>query len=370
MVKVRGSKDGKIINSRFIGQSKSLFPNLKDTKILILLSVIGNEFCTGDYLKSIIKTAISTHQFATFLIADKVYWHNLRRDFSQEEEVAFKRKAVELGADYFERNIEAFLSPLNIVKDKFTEQHHNKTSQQKVKTINELAKIHSNFEIMFWEDWLNKNPSYQEFQFTIMSLFDTEKTLKNSVEEMASNFAKRHETEVKSYELLLKRSQGYLIEESPGVIWVAASLNYHFIAYPGEMIKPFKAAKEFFIKKKSNIYSNKFIILSENPERLINWLEVTFQRSHEDTLLEFKSEATRVNPTVNNLASLQTSLSEIIKGITEGLFALEIEKQEKIKILVDIIEEYQTRNKFSFSTSQEKLLDKDIFNYLIKDYQD
>ncbi|AHE67855.1 hypothetical protein [Legionella oakridgensis] len=332
MAKVRGSKDGKIIKASFKGQAKSLFPTLKQTKLLVLLSIIGNEFCSGNYLRSIIQTATFTHEFTTFLIADEVYWHNLRRDFSKEEELALKRKAIEMGADYFERNLEHFLFPLGITKEAFNEQHADKSIHKKLSILNDLAMKHSNYEVILWNDWLNKNHEFQSIKKPLIDLFEKEKSLKKSIEQMASNFASRHQTDDKPYDLLMKRSCSYLVEETPGVIWIAASLGYHFIGYPGEMIKPFKAAKEYFIRETDDLAVNEFGIYVDEPKLLVNWLEITFQRCRE------KQEKSSIAE--DHAYSIT---SEILKGVTQGIFSLEIDSVSKVKMLVDVIEEYQSR---------------------------
>lgn len=280
MAKVKGSKTGKMINAKFQGCSKSLFPTLKKTKTVILLSIIGNEFCTGEYLKAIINTAMSSFGFTTFLIADEVYWSNLCKNFSCEEETSFRNKSHQLGIDFFKQNLETFLSQLKIDK-KLANEINNLEIKEKIVAINKIAKSQANFEIVFWRDWLNKCPEYNNKYEKISSCFSTDTLLSKSVEKTANNFANRHQNEIDSFELLLKRSSRYLIEESAGVIWVAASLGYNFVAYPGEMIKPFKTAKEFFIKDVEQNNVNSLYVNSEDPNLLANWLEITFHRCHE-----------------------------------------------------------------------------------------
>ena len=372
MAKVRGSKNGNIISSRFKGEAKSLFPTLKQTKALVLLSVIGNEFCAGEYLQSMIETATSSHEFTTFLIADEVYWHNLRRDFSKEEELVLKRKAIELGEEYFERNLEQFLLPLCITKEEFNAQHEDKPTNKRVAILNGMANKKSNFEILFWKDWLNKNPNYQNLKKSITAQFDIVPSLVKSVEQMANNFAKRHHTNDKPYDLIIKRSHGYLIEESSAVVWIAASLGYNFIAYPGEMIKPFKAAKEFFIKEK-NESSNKndsseigFFIQADEPRLLVNWLEVTFQRTHEKQSTDSSTYTiAQLNQTKSELEKNKSTTSEMLKGITEGIFSLEIDTESKIKLLVDIMEEYKARDTVSCCEFKNEHHSEELFDFSI-----
>lgn len=351
MARVSGSKNGKIIRASFKGQGKSFFPTLKQTKVLVLLSVIGNEFCTGEYLKSIIQSATHSHEFTTFLIADEVYWHNLRRDFSQEEELVLKRKALELGCCYLEKNLDYFLLPLEVSRDDFDREHGNQSIEKKISILNGMAREKSNFEVLFWKDWLSKYEGYHEVEKPLKDLFVTEKNLKKSVDQMADNFARRHKCDEKPYDILVKRSCEYLIEETPAVVWAGAKLGYNFIAYPGEMIKPFRAAKEFFIKEEESPAASEYDIFVEDPKKLVNWLEITFQRSHEK---KSTSKALSVNQQSYPERERRESYlltSDMLKGITQGIFGLELIPEEKVKYLVDVIEEFQSRNKGKLSCS-------------------
>ncbi|WP_133129792.1 hypothetical protein [Legionella yabuuchiae] len=337
MVKIKGSKNGGIVTAHFDGKSKSLYPSLKNTKALVLLSITGNEFCAGEYLKAIVEKACLTHEFTTFLIADEVFWHNLRVDFSSREEEELRKQASELGQAYFEENLSSFLSPLGISPAQFDEQELKQFPLDKMICLNKLAKEKSNFEVVNWSSWLNKSKKFLLKQDEIQSFFFTEDTLMDSVEDTASNFARRHATETSTKDLLLKRSKGYLIEETPGVIWVAASLGYNFIIYPGEMIKPFKKAKDFFVKSQSKQNEIESLsIHSKKPELLVNWLEVSFKRTHNTS-----SKNNNINHLNNNINKptnqIDGDLLAIMKGVTEGIFSQSMGNDEKIECLSKII---------------------------------
>lgn len=354
MVKIKGSKTGDIINAKFQGQAKSFFPSLKQTKIVVLLSIIGNEFCSKKYLESIIKTSTSNFGFTTFLIADEVYWNNLCNNFSKEEEIQTKKIARNLGIDYFNKNLEAFISQL-----KLEDNIYNKLStleiDEKLNIINDAAKQQANFEIVFWSDWLKKCPEYEYKHKIISSCFNSDASLKKSIEKTALNFANRHQDENNSKDLLFQRSSAYLIEESPAVIWIAASLGYNFIAYPGEIIKPFKTAQDFFIKDSEQIDRNDYCIYTEEPKLLANWLEITFHRSHNKKL----SLSNKLHEN-NELMSSNHIISELMNGITKGIFSLEIDNKTKTKLLVDIIFEYQNRH---------ENVEHNLFNNLLEKLQ-
>lgn len=153
MPKVRGPKDGNIVTASFDSidkknNSKSFFPTLKTTKNLVLLSIRGNEFCTGEYLAAIVNEAVAMHHTphnqsgtqgkTTFLIADEIYWHNLKNTADDERD-ELKMQARVLGESYFEANLGAFLAPLNITPEDFKREYSNKSVDEQIKIINEIA---------------------------------------------------------------------------------------------------------------------------------------------------------------------------------------------------------------------------------------
>lgn len=336
MARIKGSKDGKVITARFNGQSKSLFPSLKQTHLVVLLSISDNKFCSGEYLTAIIKSAIFNFEFTTFLVADEVYWNNLRSTFMPDEELSLKEEAIKLGLDYFESNLDIFLSPLNINKSDFLLHHEDKSLGEKVKILNEAARGNANFEVVFWNDWISKSKPFQMIKKDMMSMYDHVPVLKKSIDQAASNFANRHNNDGTSFELVHKRSRAYLIEESAAVIWIAAVLGYNFIAYPGEMIKPFKVTKEYFIKEDVVNKVEGAFIYSEAPTLLVNWLEISFQRQH-----GANEHQVDILPS-EKIDNLRTHM-EIIKGLTAGVLSLDLDEKLKTKLLVDVLIEYQSR---------------------------
>lgn len=318
MPKVRGPKDGKIVTASFDSidkknNCKSFFPTLKTTKNLVLLSIKGNEFCTGEYLAAIVNESVAMHQTpnghsgtkgkTTFLIADEIYWHNLKKASDDGWDV-LKLQARELGESYFERNLGAFLAPLNITPEDFKREYSSKSTDEQIAIINDLAlKQGKNFEIMRWHTWESQN-DFKKSLTEILPLYSSIDGLKLPIEQAASDFAKRHLEEGESDELELwrARSRSYLTEESPSIMLLAASLGYNFITYPGNILPPFKATKEFFvvenhvphIEKGRNIqeecFHDKHSIHVAKPSLLVNWLEVNFKRSHDLTVTSAKGE--------------------------------------------------------------------------------
>jgi hypothetical protein len=316
MPKINGPRDGDIITAVFNGKTngrlKSRFPSLLTTKDLVLLSIHGNEYCTGDYLEALVQYAVTTHSRqaddsktdgkTTFLIADEIYWHNLKQlppHHNIEEEL--KAQALTLGDKFFYDNLKHFLKPLAISMEIFNDAHGKKTIDQQIEMINMLAHSQGkNFEIMRWRTWVNQEGAAEQIT-QMLPLYESEPGLKASIEKDVDSFISRHAQDEVSSELLKYRSRAYLKEESPSIMWLAAYLGYNFIIYPGKILASFAATKEFFIVKNHEvtIFDGKSIdddcahnplsLHVSSPDRLANWLEPSFIRSYSTT--EKKIEA-------------------------------------------------------------------------------
>lgn len=349
MTKVKGSKDGKIITASFDGSAKQYFPALNNTKALVLLSIKGNEFCAGNYLGAIIQRAIATHAFTTFLIADEIFWHNLKQnDFTPNQEPTLRQTAIELGAEYFERNLPYFLEPLAIDIVNFNETHKNKNSFEKIKILNQLAIKSSNFEVLNWQGWVN-DEEYQAIKKTITELYDSVDSLKQSIEHTAKNYMNRRKNNSLE-EFDLQKSKGYLIEECPAIIWLGAQRNYNFIVYPGEIVEALETSKDFFIVDKSSSPSHPCCFQVEKPQKLLNWLVVNFKRRHAEN-----------SPSILAHDSKTSSLiSEITKGITLAIFALPYDESTKINLLAKFSTEYLKR------LESKKIEPNDVIDDILK----
>lgn len=308
MPKVTGPKNGKYVTASFDSKdkkdnSKSRFPSLKTTKDLVLLSIKGNEYCAGEYLEAIVQQAVATHQTTsdspdvkgktTFLIADEIYWHNLKKT-PEDAEAVLKQQALDLGESYFEKNLSAFLAPLGLTPEVFNGTCHNKSMDEKIAIINQLAVDKGkNFEIVRWHTWVSQN-GFEKTSSEIMPLYTSVEGLKLSIDKSVDEFARRHAQEEGGINLWRDRSRNYLTQESPSIMLLAASLGYNFIIYPGSILPPFVATKEYFvvekhvphIEKGRNIvepcHHDKHSIHVDKPSLLVNWLEVNFKRSHEN----------------------------------------------------------------------------------------
>lgn len=401
--RVKGPVTGEILYAQFNGPEAKNLINKIGIKSLVLLSIKGNEYCDGDYLgatvlaatrntakeptkdSAIAATASSDvegsaepagENFTTFLVADEVYWHNLKtidvnkeearlREFYESEEkeketessstsysefdalasearalfpdsnlsiytkmalaaklaeqAKLKEEALSLGEAYLEKNLDQFLRPfglnvpefdliykyllnninklnelmesLNLSHEQISKlqsavQQAETTIDKKIALINQLAiEKQKNFEIIRWKDWVNSDPFFKENQQQIMECYSKEPSLRDSIAKTAKEFAGRHSEEGGSYEEWYFRSQGYLTEESPAVMWLGAKRNINRIIYPGEMIPCFKATRELFIVDATNPGKHPpgklpFELHVEEPKWLVNWIPARFRREY------------------------------------------------------------------------------------------
>lgn len=281
MKRVKGPKEGTIVEASFDGKSKQEFPHLRTTKDLVLLSIAGNEFCSGVYLSAIIKRSLTDHSFTTFLVADKLYWHNLRSlDDSVQSKPQLVQQALEYGNSYIADNLPVFLGVLGLSVEQFNNQYQYNDMREAIGIINKLAlEKNLHFEVLTWDTWLQKGGYDENTQNRLEAFYESNETLKKSIEEEAASYFKRQSNE-SNKELTLFRSKAYLKEESPAIVWVAAKLGYNFIVYPGEMPKPFESSRQFFVTDRSNTEAGDWLVVHENPKQLANWLEICFTRSY------------------------------------------------------------------------------------------
>ncbi|KTD74115.1 hypothetical protein [Legionella tucsonensis] len=440
--KVKGPKDGKIVTASFDpankkDNSKSRFPSLKTTKDLVLLSIKGNEFCAGDYLGAIVQQAVATHQTpidysgpkgkTTFLIADEIYWHNLRdKTFSPGEEATLNKLALEEGESYFENNLAAFLVPLGTTVSEFHELYPGVSMDKKISIINQLAlQQGKNFEIVRWHTWITQR-DFDKTLKDILPHYDNVEGLSVAVDASADDYVKRHCKEEGDRGVWAERSRSYIKEESPSIMLLAAQLGYNFIIYPGAILPSFTATREYFIVNnhvariekghsiKDECTHSKFCFHTENPSRLVNWLEVNFTRSHEAAKIQeatkpqkvTKSNEVTKSKAINffqqnrsNLACLrrqtaevvdedgevlqlvpaivypiirgmshalesqfstqkdksekriQTPLTQVFEGITRGVLSADLSMSDKIGFLTGLVNAYVDRSEPKYDVS-------------------
>jgi len=352
MSRVKGPKDGKKLKALFNSREKILFPDLKQTNVLILISINGNEYCSDEYLNAIIEEACSSHQKVTLLIADEVYWNNLKdMDLISHQDVGLlKARAIELGDEFITRNIGCFLAPLQINPSSFQSQYSELSINEQISVINTISTEKGlNCNVIRWNDWINDpQHGFLNVKEDIQRYYESDPQLISSIEETATDFADRHKHEG-SRELWLMRSKSYLKDESPAVIWIAAKLNYQFIAYPGEMISAFKATKNFFIHEKpSGILPNTVEIISSNSH--VNWLDIYFKRS--SFINQLSHVATMQDLAISRLSFFPNAppsqkyevekTGEFVVELTHTVFSNpELNVSAKINILISLLHQLE-----------------------------
>ena len=279
MCKVKGPKQGEVLIASFDGKSKSSFSSLKNTNALFLLSIKNNVYCQGEFLGSIVQRSVEMGFDSTFLIADEIYWHNLKSINNLQPEHLLRQKARELGDEFFLNNLKYFLSILKITEEEFKAQYGHESVSKQICFINKRAKaLKLNFKIVRWNDWVNSSEhDFNLCKDKIYKIYETEQALSKSIELSAKHYVQRHTTDEED---VFARSKDYIKEESPAVIWVAAKLHYNFIVYPGDELNSFQTTKKFFIVSNSdNAIYDSTKIRSHTPELLVNWLHVNFKRA-------------------------------------------------------------------------------------------
>lgn len=363
MTKVKVKGTGPIVGAKFIGRAKQIFSDLNKTKNLVLLSIAGNEFCHAPYLEAMTKESINTYGETTFLIADEIYWHNLKTLNTTEMDIPIlKEQALRLGDDYIEKNLAAFLAPLEMTINDFEALYPNLSSDDKITTINKLAQEKSlQFKIVRWATWMEDGRTSKIFDPVFQRLYNSNPQIKKSIGIQAASYAARHANEITedvTRELLIQRSTGYLTEESAAIMLLGAEQGYNFIVYPGDLPASFAIAKKEFLKDvddfdNSSIDNHVFKVIK--PDLLVNWLTVHFNRQQEK-----KSE---INPSaffkaVNNEVasaspeSKEQKISAVWEGVTAGILNTpSLSVSAKVEILAALLLQYHRGLEKQYSLS-------------------
>ena len=352
MPKVRGKKNGSnVVIASFNSEIRQKLKNLKAFKALLLVSIEGNECCSDDYLQAQIATGISQHQTFTVLIADEIYWHNLRPEahcyletllveikgqpeqatellssfipkyfdslvallhlgmeyknnfleMNYEEQLEalcdinnlieqkLRLEAKALGERFFEKNLPYILSALKLDMSQLSPDFSALSMDDKIQYLNSLAsnreipslnknesELACNFSIVRWEQWQSQS-SFIENKLAIENIMQTTPSIKQSIQVAAAKFAERHSNKDKLPKNIWQmRSQFYLRDEAPVIMWLTALNGYDFIAYPGEILTPFEKVQEVFIGSQ-NIYGIPESLFIKRDDAAPYWLDIFFK---------------------------------------------------------------------------------------------
>mmetsp|Transcript_1667 Transcript_1667/g.2731 ORF Transcript_1667/g.2731 Transcript_1667/m.2731 type:complete len:305 (-) Transcript_1667:88-1002(-) len=272
MPRIKGAKRGEGLAAVFKGKSQSNFANgLKSTKVILFVSIVGNKYCSGAYLEASIANAIEKHGHTTMLLADQVYWNNLvsceAMDIAIQQQLI--TSAIEIADEFIANNLPYVLRPLGIDEVEFRNQNGSRNIAEQIAKVNSLAKERGvNFEFVRWAEWVNGT----EMKLAeVAKILDNNPEMQSSYEETAKEFALRHSAEAYP-SLWLLRSNLYLREEVPAVVWLSVTRGYDFIVYPGDVVSPFEIATKLLMQHAKDL-PGEAILLGQS-----NWLNIQFKR--------------------------------------------------------------------------------------------
>ena len=292
--KPKGPANGKLF-AKFDGKAKRDLAGrgILETSTLVLLSIADNDQCRNEYLQAVIEESIKFNKQSIFLVADELYWHNLKSLANNGLEIqSLKDRAINKGSKYLSDNLPAFLSVLEqkiegFQRSWFSTNYQDSSISDQIEALNRIA--HDNdipFQVIRWHEWLANNPaafSNSASELTGMAelgrLYDSEKPLSEGINQTMHEFVGRRLAKgvidnedtalitcpVPERKLLLEtRSRDYLRDESLAIFLIAEKLEINYIAYPKKIMDVFQATKDYF-----NI----------NPI-FANWLQIGFRKKH------------------------------------------------------------------------------------------
>lgn len=300
--------------AKFDGIEATAFKNdAGNSSILLLLSIHNNEHCTGPYLEQTVKHAVNQHKQTFCLIADEINWHNRRgQELDNEIIQQLKHEAFENGSKFIKDNLPFILKGL---ATKIPSLRSNDFIDVVLKTndpiqyINQLAEEYNvPFKLMRWSDWLTTE--YRERKLAIEEVFKRDSEIQEKIQDTAKEFVNKQLIrpiplndialqqcpEEEREQLLLKRSIGYLTEESIALYFIIAERGINFIAYPGKIRAAFVIAREFLITRLGDLNAHELSYPVENPDNVANWLHIAFKRIASHAEVEIEKKSNKSNP--------------------------------------------------------------------------
>lgn len=283
----KGTEQQKQLVASFNGKTKR---DIGNKTALVTLSILGNEKCTGESLYSMLETATApaTHfKKTTFLIVDKIYYHNLLHDLPATPEAieAAQKEALKIGDQYITNNLDAFLTTIaNHIYDSEAERNAFKSDFQiryptiagQLAEINRLSSEHKlYFEVIRWQEWMTSN-RLNEKANELLPLFQTEETLHQALKNTGESYA--HRRVRASLDAQQESAENYLAEEHAAL---AAAINlYDYVAYPGKPTSIYHAMRQFFIIGDESDRSNTSQQVFADHKAQFSWLEIALRRKN------------------------------------------------------------------------------------------
>lgn len=260
-VNVKGPKNGEFVKAKFVGSALKDRKDLNTASVILLISIKGNKYCTGDSFAASLQHAVKQYGNVTCLIVDTPHWHNLRAENTTSSDKELQESALKLGDEWWSNNENAFVDLLNHGNNNKADllvKLSVKDISEKINTFNFLAKEKGiNCNVLRWDDWLNLGNCHKKIQ-EAEEEYTTVAALVNGIEKTADEFAHRHDETKK------EMSKNYLIKECPGIMIIGAERGYDFVAYPGDISSALMATHDRFVKPQK---ANK-----------MQWLRINYKR--------------------------------------------------------------------------------------------
>jgi hypothetical protein len=122
-------------------------------------------------------------------------------------------------------------------------------------------------------------------------------------------------------DLIKLRSKDYLLEETPAIFWIAATLKYEFVAYPGKKLPLFEETRrQLLVAHQDNMPTTQpWMVKVKDPEKMINWVEISIKQTKEskDSSL-FVSPDTGTPSRTNDILIPENELQQEIKLLSNS----------------------------------------------------
>ncbi len=303
--KIKGPVDGKLVATLDgpallanpeckENRARKAASELKNTTVLLLLSITGNDRCKDIYLQASLEKSLNDHKFVNCLVADQLQWHNKKCLNSNETlDQAFKQQAVNDGDEYLIKNLPYFLSAIenqypNFEKNNFLNENSNKHISEQITILNQQTfELGIPFKITRWKDLVSELESDPSHDFPtnldkIMALYNTpgselSKSLKAAVNYHTKN-PDYKDIPVDELFLRMYQSKGYFSEESALITLFVKLIKIDLIAYAGQIPSIFGLVRKVLDALDDPIESNPLNTYAETPEKPKNELKIKFKR--------------------------------------------------------------------------------------------
>ena len=243
---------------------------LAKTNNLVMLSIVGNPHCQGDYITAMTKRA-SIYKKMTFLIVDELQRHNLcfEQNASNDHNLHYSDMANAKGDAFIMANYPYFIEILpEEERDGIKKILASCDADKVIDTLNEHLLDKYKIEVVRWKKWVALC-DYKSECGVLEEMFSSNPKLKNALAISAGKFVERQKIKSEGKEEALFASEAFLREEVCNIGLVGFKLGYDFLSYPGDMPRVFKVCLET-IKEK---------FFHDAATSYLKWLHIRFADS-------------------------------------------------------------------------------------------